>query len=89
MTESNFLKNYDNRMLKDLAFVRSFRNFSFLFHNKQKRIWYRSWYWGCWLRYHRWLRLKQPMAYIFRVVNTRDSKEIRGFDFINKKDNEK
>lgn len=90
MTESNFFKIYNlDQMSADLKFVRSFRNLFFIFHKYEKRVWHRSKFWGCWLRYHRFLRLKEPAVYFICIIKSRDSKEARGFESINQRDNEK
>lgn len=85
-----FLNFYTyTQMELDLSFVKKFRNLWVLFNTKEERIRHKAKYWACWLRYHRWLRIKQPTVYIFGILLNRDHQVNRAYDYINQKDNTK
>lgn len=77
---------YDNvREKEDLNFVTSFKHKWICFNSKADRIWHKAKWWGCWLRYHRKLNKINILHYIFIITHTRNSKELKAFDYLNKK----
>jgi hypothetical protein len=77
---------YDNdREKEDLNFVTSFRNKWCFFSSKEERLWHRAKWWSCWLRHHRKQGKLNPLWYIVQIQYCRDSKELRAFDYINRK----
>jgi len=82
----DFNERYDfARANEDLKFVNSFRNLLPIFNSKEKRLWHKAKWWGCWLRHHRLQRLINLTHYVFCIRNTLDSKSLSAFDYINHK----
>lgn len=73
-------------MKKDDGSMKSYRNLLPLFYSTESRIKRRAKYWGCWLRYHRWLKKNNSFFYLFRSMNS-TIRERDAFDYlITKKD---
>ena len=77
---------YDNdREKEDLKFVNSFKHKWIFFNSKEERLWHKAKWWGCWLRHHRKMNKIHLMHYVFLITHSRDSKELKAFDYINSK----
>lgn len=75
---------YDSdREKEDLAFVTKFRYKWFC--SREKRLWHRAKWWGCWLRHHRQLRDRNLTYYLFLIMHERNSSTLKAFDYINGK----
>lgn len=72
------------RMNKDAKAMKSYRNLLPLFNSSEARLKRRAKYWGCWLRYHRWLKKNNSFFYLFRVMNSTIREHV-AFDYLNTK----
>lgn len=75
----------DEREKEDLKFVTSFRKKLVLFSSKEKRLWHRAKWWGCWLRHYRTQSKVNVYWYIIRIQYCLNSKELKAFQYINSK----